>query len=256
MNHRKVIISLIALLTAAALVIGLIVSGFFLGGGKTPAAHNTSASQSAQDSPSAQPSNEENGAAEQKLSPEVIQVIDNQHRLIADDPRALGNLDAPVIIEMYSDYRCGHCRDWTLHTLPELQSLLDEGKIRIEYNSMPVLGDDSVLIAQASHAAASQHKFWEFHKELFANPPQPTKEALTALAGSLGMDEDAFAAEMVAEQTVKDVTGEREHGVALGITGTPSFLIGYSFVPGALPADKFIDVINKELVRPDPHTEN
>lgn len=119
-----------------------------------------------------------------------------------------------MIIEMYSDYRCGHCRQWSLETLPKLQDFIDSGKIRIEYNSMPVLGDESVLIAQASHAAALQNQFWEYHHELFANAPEAKPEALTELAGKIGMDTEKFAADLKDPETVKAVDTERSRGTS------------------------------------------
>ncbi|WP_216388641.1 DsbA family protein [Arcanobacterium phocae] len=238
MNQRKVIASLVALLTVAALVISMIVAGVF--SSKTPAAPKADSSSS---------TSEPQKPAE--LSPEVKKLIEQQHRLNPDDPRALGSLDAPVVIEMYSDYRCGHCRDWSLNTLPELQSFIDDGTVRIEYNSLPILGDESVLIAQASHAAALQNKFWEYHHELFANPPEPTAEALTELAGKVGMDTDKFTADLQSEETVKAVNEERTHGQALGISSTPSFIVGYSFLAGAYPIDQFNQIINAELKRPE-----
>lgn len=241
-TNRTIIIALIALLTVAVLVLSLVVSG---------ALSSTEGKAAAPSSSTSQP--KENTETKKELTPEIKAIIEQQHRKVSNDPRALGNVDAPVIIEMYSDYRCGHCRQWSLETLPKLQDFIDSGKIRIEYNSMPVLGDESVLIAQASHAAALQNKFWEYHHELFANAPEAKPEALTELAGKIGMDTEKFAADLKDPETVKAVDTERSRGTSLGITGTPAFLIGYSFVPGAYPADQFIKIINQELQRAENH---
>ncbi|USR79393.1 DsbA family protein [Arcanobacterium pinnipediorum] len=261
-SRRNIIISLIALITVAVLVISLIASGFLLG--KPSPQGSPSESTAAQSQPSGKESSASGGnasggnasggsdSAQQpatELDPQLKQAVENEHRKDPNDPRALGSVDAPVIIEMYSDYRCGHCRDWSLNTLPELQDLIDSGKIRVEYNSLPILGKDSILAAQASHAAALQNKFWEYHKELFTNLPEVTPQALTELAGKLGMDTEKFAADLVSDETVAAISGERSHGIALGITGTPAFLIGYSFISGALPADRFISVIDQEMQR-------
>ncbi|QRV02159.1 thioredoxin domain-containing protein [Arcanobacterium phocisimile] len=249
-RKRNTIAALIALLTVAVLIITLVISGAFISqpASKPAPAQNTTASGDAQNTPK-NADGSESAPATNELDPQLKQAVEAEHRNDPHDPRALGSIDAPVIIEMYSDYRCGHCRDWSLTTLPQLQGLIDDGTVRIEYNSLPILGDASILAAQASHAAALQNKFWDYHTELFANPPETTPEALTALAGKLGMDTEKFAADLVSPETVAAINDERNRGLSLGISGTPAFLIGYSFVSGALPADKFLATIESERQR-------
>ena len=140
---------------------------------------------------------------------------------------------------------------------PELQSLVDDGTIRIEYTNLPVLGEESMLAAQGSIAAANQGKFFEYHEHMFANqydgtPVTVTEDGLADVAREIGVaDIDKFVFDLTSDSVVGKVQGDRTRGTqGLGITGTPAFIIGYSYVPGFIPYDTFIQVVDAELARP------
>ncbi len=186
------------------------------------------------------------------VAPELAQVIDDLHRLDPDDPYALGDVDATIVIEMYSDYRCGYCIEFSTTVLPELQEHFDNGTARLEYNSLPVLGDQSVLAAQASHAAAEQDMFWEYHEALMDGHQDFTEDGLVALANEVGIpDAEQFRTTMTAADTVAEVNASRDQALGMGITGTPAFIVGYSYVPGFVDVDTFNQVIEQELTRPE-----
>ncbi|MDR6939604.1 DsbA family protein [Arcanobacterium hippocoleae] len=190
----------------------------------------------------------------QPVSPEAKQAIDAQHRLDPKDPMAKGDVNAPVVIEVYADFRCGHCINYTLNTEPELESRIAAGEIRYEFNSLPVLGPDSTLAAYAAQAAANQNKFWEYHNELFklaASGNAAYNDAtFNQLAQKVGIKDLAkFTADMKSPDTAQKVAADSERAQQLGINGTPSFLIGYSYLPGSVDTDTLNHIIDLELKR-------
>lgn len=191
------------------------------------------------------------------VDPQQKALIEAQWRLDADDPLAVGDLDADLLVQIYYDYRCGYCAMSSVELEPELQSLVDDGTIRIEYTNLPVLGEESMLAAQGSIAAANQGKFFEYHEHMFANqydgtPVTVTEDGLADVAREIGVaDIDKFVFDLTSDSVVGKVQGDRTRGTqGLGITGTPAFIIGYSYVPGFIPYDTFTQVVDAELARP------
>ncbi len=184
---------------------------------------------------------------------QIKKIIDAQHRLDAKDPRALGKVNAPIVIEAYTDFRCGHCAKYALEVEPKLKELIDNGTVRYEYNNLPVLGAESVLAAQASQAAANQNMFWEYHRALYENfatgNAEYTEASLIALAKKAGIKNiEKFKTDLNSENTVNAIKKELENGVSgLGFQGTPTFLIGYAYVPGVMEYEQIKEIVKTEL---------
>jgi protein-disulfide isomerase len=80
--------------------------------------------------------------------------------------------------------------------------------------------------AEATHCAAEQGKYWELHSRLFEHQRNLDRADLTAHARAIGLDVAAFdrcvESGKYAERVRKDVAEAQR----LGITGTPTFLVG------------------------------
>lgn len=154
------------------------------------------------------------------------------------DPRALGDVDAPVVLVLYSDFACPYCTLWAQDVEPELQDLVDDGTLRIEWRDLAQITETSPLAAQAGIAAANQGKFWEFHDVVYAaadpnNHPEYTQDSLVEFAKQAGVaDLDQFVEDMNAEETVTAVTDAKQHAYDLGISGTPFSIINDTYISG------------------------
>lgn len=180
--------------------------------------------------------------------------LGEQARREAGDPLALGAVDAPVVMVVFSDYRCPFCARHSRVTEPELvERYVGAGELRIEWRDFPVFGDASLLAARAGRAAAAQGRFWEFNRAVYAAAPENGHHELTPrrlrdLAVRAGVpDLERFEREMsgdIYDQAIaKDVAQAR----ALGITGTPSFVIGGHPLVGAQPTELFAQLIDRAL---------
>lgn len=166
----------------------------------------------------------------------------------SDGPYALGEADAPVVMLMYSEFQCPFCRSFATDTMPALQPYIDDGTLRIQWRDFPYLGPESSLAALAGRTAAEQDMFWAFHDELMDLDLSPntgaiTEESLAQLAADAGLDAEEFAASLNTLEQQEAVADDQEEGIALGVVGTPSFLINGMPIRGAQPTELFVQAV-------------
>ena len=140
-----------------------------------------------------------------------------------------GNPRGDVTVVEYFDYNCGYCKA----SLPIVAQLLrDDPNVRIVYRDFPILAPSSRDAARASLAAARQGRYRAFHDALYAaGPVSAATIAASARAAGVDLshvDDDAIGAE---------ITKNMETASRLGLTGTPSWVIGDRVLSGALPLE-------------------
>ncbi len=171
------------------------------------------------------------------------------------DPMAKGSIDAPVVMIEWADYRCPFCSVFAEDTLPQLQSLIDDGTLRIEFRDMAIFGEDSVNAAAGARAAGAQGKFWEFQAALYKRLPNQghpdvKDDLVLEVAKEVGVAElAAFEAAYRSEETRQAVAKDTSDAQSLGVNSTPTFLVGTQVVQGAQPADAFKEVIKAERAK-------
>lgn len=150
-----------------------------------------------------------------------------------------------TLVEFF-DYRCRCCRA-VADTVANL--VRDDPGLRLVYKEFPVLGQESVIASRAALAAHAQGKYAAFHRALMAAPDPFTVEAMTKLAAQTGLDPDRFRADM--DQPGVQAVIDRNRALAqdLGITGTPTFVVGSEVVPGALPLETLKALVAKARAR-------
>lgn len=174
------------------------------------------------------------------------------------DPMAMGKVDAPVVMLAYSEFQCPFCGKFARDTEPTLiKKYVKTGTLRIEWRDFPYLGPESTTAAQGGRAAAVQDSFWAFHDEMYADqlPPNSGKldEAyLVAIAKKLGLDVAQFRADMKSEATEQAIAADFSEGQAIGVTGTPAFLINGIPVIGAQPTAVFEQAIEQAAAEAGP----
>ncbi|MBE7637170.1 thioredoxin domain-containing protein [Sneathiella sp. P13V-1] len=143
-----------------------------------------------------------------------------------------GNPNGDVTIVEFFDYRCGYCK----RSFPDLMKTVeDDGNIRLVMKEFPILGEQSVLAARAVTAAREQGKYMEFHNALMQLRGGITKDRLMNIAKDLGMDAAKLEKDMGSEKITAEFRRTYDLAQALGITGTPAFIIGGQLAPGAIP---------------------
>jgi protein-disulfide isomerase len=139
-----------------------------------------------------------------------------------------------VTIVEFLDPECESCRA----AFPVVKELLDEypDDVRLVVRYFPLHGN-SVLAAQATEAAGEQGKYAEMQATLFERQPewgekQESQEDLfVEYARELGLDIDEFTAALDNPEYREKVERDRADGVALGVTGTPTFFVNGQWIP-------------------------
>lgn len=147
----------------------------------------------------------------------------------------LGNPQGNAILVEFFDYNCGFCK----RTLPDMLALLkDDPKLKIVLKEFPILGPGSVEAAHVAIAVRMQdpngQKYLAFHKELLGSPGPVSKEQALAAAKDQGLDMVRLEKDMVGPEVSATLNEDMKLAEALGIHGTPSFVIGNTVVVGAV----------------------
>ena len=156
--------------------------------------------------------------------------------LIADPttPR-IGAAEPAVTMIEFFDYNCGYCRRAaeTVIALSERQN--DLSILLIE---TPILGPGSVETAQVALAAARQDAYWEFHQAMLRRRGRADRAASLAVAEELGLDLEKLQADMEDPAIATQIAHNLERAQRVGVRGTPAFIVGDAFIPGAAPLEQ------------------
>ncbi|GAA2795121.1 thioredoxin domain-containing protein [Crossiella cryophila] len=176
-------------------------------------------------------------------------------RRIPGDPLALGVLGAPVVLVVYSGYRCRSCARFSReHEYALLKRYVQHGTLRVEWRDLPILGESSMLAARAGRAAAAQGRFWQFNHALFAEAPARghadlTPEVLREFARKAGVpDLGRFTADLGGTAFDEQIHRDQAEAEFLGFSSTPGFVINGRPIVDAQPLRRFREII--EAVRP------
>jgi protein-disulfide isomerase len=170
----------------------------------------------------------------------------------------LGSSDAPLTMVEFTDYQCPFCGRFETATFPEIKkNFIDTGKMRLIVRDLPLteLHPYALKAAQSVQCAGDQGKFWEMKDMVFRNQNKLDGDALAGYAKNLALDGDAFKSCMADGKHLKEIGDEAKYAQSLGITGTPTFIIGKTsgnsvkgrMIVGALPYENFAAVINGML---------
>ncbi|MBN8958662.1 MAG: DsbA family protein [Rhizobiales bacterium] len=153
----------------------------------------------------------------------------------------LGNPDGDVTLVEFFDYNCGYCK----HALGDMMALLkSDPKLRVVLKEFPVLGPGSVEAAQIAVAVRMQDKsgkkYLDFHQKLLGGRGQADRAKALAAAKDAGLDMARLEKDSKSPEVRETLDESMKLAEALGINGTPSYVIGDKMLPGAvgLPALK------------------
>lgn len=161
---------------------------------------------------------------------------------IYNDPNSFvaGNRVGDITIVEFFDYQCGYCK----HTFgPLMQALKNDSRIRLVLKEFPILGPTSITAARAVMAAGRQGKYFELHKALYENKGSLSDEKVIEIARDIGLDIKKLAADMKSPELGKIIDRNYALADALGIDGTPAFIIGDKLYPGALDAERLEGIL-------------
>lgn len=168
--------------------------------------------------------------------------------LIIEGAPYKGPPDAEVVIVEFEDFLCPFCKE-SQRTLDELLARYPN-KIRLVHKDFPI--DDLHPSARQAHLAArcanEQGKFWAYHDQLFDRAPHLAPEDLKKYADATGLSPTGFESCVTSNKFAAAVQADIDEGVRAGVTGTPAFFINGRLIAGAQPLERFVAVIEEEMV--------
>lgn len=144
---------------------------------------------------------------------------------------AMGDPNAPVKIEQFSDFLCSHCADYALNMEESIvKDYIATGKVYMKFIPTPFMGEGSTLAAEGAYCASEQGKFWEYHDVVFQNQANFTLARLVTLAGVAKLDTTAFRNCMDSNKYEQQIKDDLIYAGTKNVTGTPSFLVNTQLV--------------------------
>jgi protein-disulfide isomerase len=147
----------------------------------------------------------------------------------------LGNPNGDVTLVEFFDYNCGFCK----RALPDLMTLIkDDPKLKIVLKEFPILGPGSIEAARVAVAVRMEdpngEKYLAFHEQLLGATGPASKEKALAVARDLGFDTAKLEEDMASKEAADTFNEDMKLAGALGITGTPTYVVGKDVVLGAV----------------------
>jgi protein-disulfide isomerase len=162
--------------------------------------------------------------------------IDKDSDQLLNDPEVpfTGNPNGDVTIVEFSDYQCPYCKK----AYSALKTVVaSDGKVKLVYRDLPILGEASKVAAVAALASIKQGKHDAFHNALMEFNGKLDSDKIFEIAASVGIDVAKLKQDMEDPAIKKLIQRNLDLASDLGVRGTPAFVIGKEFVPGAVDAD-------------------
>lgn len=170
-----------------------------------------------------------------KLAPKIYF---SKHQVVLGNPK--GKIQ---FVEFY-DYNCGYCR----RAMKDLDQILKNNEdVRVVLKDFAILGPPSIEAARVSIAVANQisgQKYWQYHSKLMRTRGQANMRTALAMAKEMGVDMKKLKQNLKSAEIDIGLREVREIANALGMTGTPSYVIGNEIVVGAVGISRLQEKIN------------
>ncbi|WP_213774471.1 DsbA family protein [Bradyrhizobium sp. dw_78] len=150
----------------------------------------------------------------------------------------LGNKDGDVTFVEFFDYNCGYCKRAMADMLDLMKT---DPKLKVVLKEFPVLSPGSVEAAQVAVAVRMQDpggkKYLDFHQKLLGGRGPADKAHALAAAKDAGLDMARIEKDMVSPEVKATIEENMKLAEAMGMNGTPSYVIGKQVVVGAIGLD-------------------
>lgn len=177
----------------------------------------------------------------------------NDKEAVNDLPQpTLGSADATVTVDIFEDYSCPHCADFTQNTLPKLtENYLGEDTdtdVQFKYFDYPVpMSGWTRPIANAARAV--QHEqgdeaFWEFNKAIYDSQGNYAWERVGETAETVGVDPCIPIRDGYNKRFTPIIEANRKTGEERGIDGTPAIFVNQELV---IPEESWFTAVDQKI---------
>ena len=166
-------------------------------------------------------------------------VFNSSHQMV------LGNPDASVTVVEFFDYNCGFCR----RALADMDRILEENKdVKFILKEFPVLGEASLAAHRVSLALSRNYPelYAEFHRQLLSHEGRKDGDVALEIAQFLGADRKKLMDDLSNPESMAAFSEVYSIADGLGISGTPSYVVGDNVVFGAVGYDRLMPLIAEQ----------
>jgi protein-disulfide isomerase len=138
---------------------------------------------------------------------------------------AKGATSQKLVLMEFSDFECPYCAK--AHETVQQFMAKSQDRVTLVYKHFPLINihPQAEPAALAAWAAQQQQKFWEFHDGLFENQKNLGDELYISLATKLTLNLEKFNSDRQSEAAKKAIKKDVELGMAIGVPGTPFFVM-------------------------------
>ena len=162
-----------------------------------------------------------------------------------------GSPDAPVEITEFADYQCPFCQTFATLQMPTLdERLIKTGRVRWRYRDFPLQQHPFARLAAHSAACADeQGKYWEQHNRIYEGQSEwagarNAAPAFRNYAKAAGVDLNRYDSCMKAGKYAGRIQASYNEGVQLGVSSTPTLLVGNRLYRGRFDSDAIIKLVD------------
>ena len=166
-------------------------------------------------------------------------VVENKASLFSSPHQVVrGNPQGNVTMVEFFDYNCGFCK----RAMSDMLDLIKtDSNLKFVLKEFPVLGEGSVDAAHVAVAARMQDptgkKYIEFHQKLLGGRGPADKARALAVAKEVGFDMARIEKDMASDEVKTTIDESMKLADAIGVNGTPSYVVGDELVVGAVGLD-------------------
>ena len=161
---------------------------------------------------------------------------------IEADPQVLGDVNAPIKIEEFSDPQCPGCASVS----PQVEEIVKNNPelAYLEYYHFPLVSIHPYAFpaAEAAECAGDQGMFWEYLAEVFKTQSSLSDDHFAVLADSLELDRVAFDECVDTRKYKEKVQAHMSEALNRGVNSTPTLYVNGESVdwPGAEAFEAFL----------------
>jgi protein-disulfide isomerase len=157
----------------------------------------------------------------------------------------VGNPQGNVTMVEFFDYNCGYCK----RAMDDMMVLLkNDRNLKVILKEFPVLGPGSLEAAKVATAVRIQDKtgkkYLDFHQRLMGGRGQADKARALAAAKDAGFDVAKIEKDLESDEVKASLQESFKLAQALGLNGTPSYVIGDKVIIGAVGLEALQEGIN------------
>ena len=165
---------------------------------------------------------------------------------VTDSMLSRGPANAPVVVELFADLQSGVSGP-ALGVLDQLTTRYPTA-VRVQFRNFPLaFHPDAELAHEAAMTAAKSGRFWEFARYALAHQNALREQDLIALAGTLGLDQMAFATAIREHTYAARVEADVQAGTARGIRGSPVVVVNGKRIDGVPSLDALVRDVEEAM---------